>query len=221
MNTIKYPKDVNFTTESLFDYIIEVATEHQKQARAFAFAFIVVDFEDAHVSKILSDEDYLNALDSIAGEYLTIFYLDSEYMKLTSEMAKKSRSRWMEFGMEKVDAPPSYSPSYLAEKLINDKNLPSPSIIFFQVDGFKIIDHTIARLRKPEIESGFNEMKKIIKNGIEGISKVENENRENRKEIFSLLKTSIEGSEFWTVVNIGYAKLMKLKEFLSIFRLMG
>lgn len=205
--------------ESLQKYILEKCAEHKSQKRAFAFALIVYNFDDPHITKILEDEKYFNALDYIAGEYLTVFYLHSEYLQYQSDRAKKRNSVRYEFGLQRLNGPDNLSPKYIGEKLFNQVDLPSPSLIFFNTSENVITDYSIARLRVNEIEKGFNELLKIIKIAVNGLINVKEENRINDKEIFSLLKNSIEGSEFWKNAKSGFDKMMKTKDFISFWKI--
>jgi hypothetical protein len=204
---------------NLEKYILSVCAKHHKEERALAFAFIIYDFDNPQVSKILKDPDYFNALDFISSDILTVFYLNSEYVSSQSKSAAKSNVMRIELAMEKVDAPPNLSPKFLAENLLNEKSLPSPSILFFQVSGFVITEYTIANLRENEIEKGFIEMKDIINNAVTSIKQVEHPFKDNHKEIFNLIRGAIESSEFWKTAKTRYDKFMKIKDFLLFWKI--
>ena len=53
--------------------MLQICKEHQTTRRALAFAFILYDFNNAHVAKILKDPDYWQSLHQISGNYLTVF----------------------------------------------------------------------------------------------------------------------------------------------------
>ena len=57
--------------------IIDLCEKHRKEKRALAFAFVLYDFENPQILKILNDEIYWNALNSISGQYLSIYYIHS------------------------------------------------------------------------------------------------------------------------------------------------
>lgn len=204
--------------ESLEHYILNKCSEHKAEKKAFAFALIVYDFNDPHISIILENEKYFNALDYTSGHFLTVFYVHSEYLQHQSDRAKKSNTMHIELSVEKVNAPTNISPKFLGEKLINNESLPSPSIIFFNTSEFVITDYTIAKLRENEIEKGFNELLKIIKTSVDSLSEIKEENRDNEKEIFDLLKQSIDGSEFWKSAKSSFDKLMKIKDFFLFWK---
>ncbi len=205
--------------QSLETYILEKCSEHKAEKRAFAFALIVYDFNDPHITKILEDEKYFNALDHTSGKFLTVFYVHSEYIRYQSDKVKKSITMQIELNVEKVKGPVNISPKYLGEKLINNDSLPSPSVIFFNTSDNVIIDYTIARLRENEIEKGFNELLKIVQTAVNILNKVKDENRDNENEIFNLLKQSVDRSEFWKSAKTGFNKMIKVRDFLFFWQI--
>ena len=102
---------------------------------------------------------------------------------------------------------------------MNKENLPSPSILFFQVKDNNIIDYTFAQIRKEKIEEAFNEIKGIIKTAIDSLKDVKSENRHNSVELFNLIKGSIESSEFWKNAQTNFDKLIRLKDFLLFWKI--
>ena len=158
MHQIIYPDLKGGHSKNLEKYILTVCEKHKAENRAMAFAFIVSDLDDPQIRKVLRDSDYIQALHNISGEFLTIFYLNDNYVEKTISKAKVSNKIRLELGVQKIDAPQNFSPKFLAQKLLNRDNLPSPSILFFQVDNNDIIDHTFAQIRKDKIEDSFNEI---------------------------------------------------------------
>jgi len=203
----------------LTEYIMETCANHFKEKRALAFALIVYDFEDPQVMEILQNQKYFDALDYISGNKLTVFYIHSQYLDYQSKVATESNLMHIELGVQKINGPVNASPKFIAENLINKKNLPSPSVLFFTVSENVITNFTIAQLRHQEVEKGFIELKVIIKKGVESLSKVQEDYHENKPEIFNLIKDSIEASEFWKNGAIGFNKLMKIKSFLTFWKI--
>jgi hypothetical protein len=219
MHQIIYPDLEGRHSEYLEKYILNICEQHKKEKRALAFAFIVSDLDDPQITKILRDDDYINALHSISGKYLTVFYLNDNYVKKTIEKATVSNIMRIELGMQKINAPQNFSPKYLAQNLLNKKNLPTPSILFFQVKDNLITDYTFAQLRENKIEDGFVEMKEIIKTAINSFNNVLEEYRNNSDELFNLLKQSIKSSEFWKNAHSKFDSLVKIKDFLLFWKI--
>nr|WP_295707008.1 hypothetical protein [uncultured Lacinutrix sp.] len=217
MNPIIYPNQTEGDSSKIEEYIFDTCQKHKNEKRALAFAFIISDLDDPQITKILRDEDYVNALHKISGHYLTIFYLNDNYVDKRISKAINSNQIRLELGVQKIDAPSTLTPKFIAKNLINRENLPSPSILFFQVNERIITDYTFAQLSENDIENGFNEMKQIVKTAIESLSQVTEENRDNHNELFSLVKSSIDSSTFWKNAKKSYAKLIKLKDLVSFF----
>lgn len=218
MHSIIYPNRTGGDSSELEKYILNVCEQHKDEKRALAFAFIISDLDDPQINKILRDDDYVNALHNISGKYLTIFYLNDNYVDKRITKANNSNQIRLELGVHKIDAPSILSPKFIAKNLINRDNLPSPSILFFQVKDKIITDYTFAQIRENEVEKGFNEMKEIIKIAIESFNQVKEENKINFNELFILLKASIEHSEYWKNAKKNYAKFIWLKDFIFFWK---
>lgn len=61
---------------SFVEKMIGIDNQHRDEMRAMAFAFILYDFRNPHLRKILDDSEYWLALNHISGEYLTVFGLN-------------------------------------------------------------------------------------------------------------------------------------------------
>jgi hypothetical protein len=214
MHPVIYPDNRNDESNKLVDYILQICQEHKAEDRAVAFAFIISDLHNPHVNKILRDVDYMNALHKISGKYLTVFFLNDHYVDKTITTARNSNVMRFELSVEPINAPPNITPKQLANVLIEEEILSSPSILFFQVDNSVVTDFFITKLRENKIEDGFLEIKDIITVAVNSFSDVKQENRKNHNELFSLLKQSIESSEFWKNTKKNYEKLIKIKDFL-------
>ena len=207
------------TIECLIDQIENACQKISNEDKSLAFAMLVFDFEDAHIKKILADSDYFNALDQIQGDLLTIFYVNSEYVKHQSGEASNSNVMRVELSLQTISTNSPISPKTIASRLINNENLPSPSLLFFKINRREITDYTIAKLRDNKKEDGFNELIKIISTATSTLSKIDSKNYDNKKEIFELLKNSIDGSETWKNINISFKKILKLKDFILFWKI--
>ncbi|MCO5268755.1 MAG: hypothetical protein M9897_07665 [Brumimicrobium sp.] len=197
--------------------IINKSNNLKNNNLALSFALIIYDFEAPHIRKLLTDDFYMDALDKLSGKHISIFYVNSNYVR---EQARRSETIIrLTMSVEQIDNNSNFSAKEIGRELINTKKLPSPSVLFFSIKDDKIKDYTIARLRENEIEKAFNELKKIIEISIDSISKVKVEFRNNDQEIFRLIKNAIDSSEFWKNTSDLYKKIIKVKQFLSFFRL--
>ena len=55
-------------TDDFSDGVIELCEKHREKGRALAFAFLIYDFCNPQIIKVLEDADYWNALNTISGK---------------------------------------------------------------------------------------------------------------------------------------------------------
>jgi len=162
----------------------EICSTHHREGRASSFAFIIHDFTNPEITKVLDDKNYFNALDEISGSNLTIFYLH-----LTSEKNKK-----IEFlGKERfVRDLTSEVNNFLVEEFELDREISTPAILFFQIKDKQIIDFFFCSLTERTIEKAFLEIENLIKKSVSVIKQITPENKGNYPEIFTLIKNEID-----------------------------
>jgi len=164
--------------------MIDICNEHRRQNRAMAFAFILYDFENPQVFKILNDMEYWIALNKISGKYLTIFSLNYQLPQKDSTL----------HGL--VPIPIMVSPSVATNGLIrkyfgSDLVVTYPAILFFQVSHDSVVDSLLVTLVEEHIESAFLELKDYIKRAVESLERIHPENKWNIKEIFDALDREV------------------------------
>jgi len=182
-------EDHGLNFDSFRRKMVEICNTHREENKALAFAFILYDFENPQISKILRDSDYWLALNKISGDYLTVF---SIHYKPEDE------------GIEKTAALESYSfkdnPATATNKLIadyfgNDIKVIYPAILFFQVNQEMVIDSLLVELKEEKIEEAYIELKDNIKICVEELKKVHRENSHNFSEIFDLMERRLNSYE--------------------------
>ena len=179
--------DEGHNLDSFRDKMILICNQHRKENRALAFAFILYDFENPHLWKILNDREYWLALNKISGEYLTVFSLNYK---------EKSRSR-SRYTHMLLNVPVNFNPSIGTNKLIEKYfgktiEVRYPAILFFQVDQEKVIDSLLIELKEDSIEPAFNELKGFIKSAVAALKLISIENRDNIHEVFDCLEGNVE-----------------------------
>ena len=87
--------------------IIELCEKHREESRALAFAFLIYDFCNPQTIKVLEDVDYWNALNTISGKYLSIYYIHSREKQFAEDLvgADDFETR----GMHPINAGGSFS----------------------------------------------------------------------------------------------------------------
>jgi hypothetical protein len=198
----------SLNSNSFMDYILKVCDNHKNKGRAIAFAFIVYDFNDDTITKILNDENYWTSLDNISGHYLTVFYIHSKYINFINLKSLKFNPKESDFGvfhsLTRVDTgstPLSEINETIKKYFQIDDNINEPFVLFFQTDGHEIIDYFLVSLKQEKAENAFLELKEHIRNAVEGIKYVTADNFKNDQEIFDLLKMEVKSGQFYTVIN--------------------
>jgi hypothetical protein len=220
-----FPIYINKTKENVdFDFFIDnfqrICRFHQTQGRASAFAFIIYDFENIHLRKILMDTDYWDTLDRTSGNYMTIFSLFEEQTKQRFNDTLFPKKVRMKFDAVKIDTTNDLGLSYrqIIELFFGGTDFPSPSILFFQVDEEQITDSFFVELKENKIEDGFIELKNIIDKSIEAIKDITPENKKNFKEIFHMLEINVNSAIWWKKTKKKVIKTVNIISFLSIFK---
>ena len=156
----------------------KICAEHQEKDKASSFALIIHDFKNPHLTKVLNDKEYFNALNEISGHDLTIFYLE-----LTSAYEQRSKNNFV-----------AEMNKFLFEEFDTKHKLKTPAILFFQVKNKEIIDYFFCSLKEKTVEKSFLELEGLVKKVSSIMENISSENRRNYEEIFYLIKEEI-GSE--------------------------
>lgn len=179
---------INF--DEFKEKMIQICNDHRDSKKALVFALIIYDFESPHVSKVIHDEDYWMALNSISGDRISIFSIHKP--QVTEEPVMLRRS------MYDVYPGLGYDPKAL-ENEIADRYFPieltSPSIIFFQVNKEEVIETIVIKIQENLQENTFEEIKKWMQIAVESISKVDLTNKDNYQDIFNLLLQDLKSNK--------------------------
>jgi hypothetical protein len=155
--------------------LIEVCRDHRRDRRALIFAFLVYDFSNPGVIKVLRDADYWEALDQISGKSITVFSLHSP------EVENRPPDGWERAMNGKIRR-------FLKDQFEVDETTREPGIIFFQVVGERVIDSYLVQLREQKQEDAFNEVREIIQLAADSLADVSEEYRGNAQEQFYLVQ---------------------------------
>jgi len=227
-------KNRPFDDDSFRDYLLNICKTHQEQNRALAFAFIVYDFYDYTVSKILDDTHYWSSLDKISGKYLSVFYINTndEYYKRrqkeiyndeTMQRINNSRKGNISFFVPITlkPTPLDKATQFVKNEFELDDNLKTPFVLFFQTNGEIILDYLIVSLKQEKLEDAFLELKAHIQNAVASLTDVTPDNYNNHQEIFDLLKTGIKSSKFFTFINKKVISKLTIGTIISLVKLIA
>ncbi len=185
-------RDEGHNFDSFRHEMMQICSRHKEERRALAFAFILYDFENPQLWKVLNDNQYWLALNEISGEYLTVFSFNyKEEKKIKKEFGI---SRRISYRLSTVTT--STNPSKGIEELVHkyfgsDFLLSYPAILFFQVDNEVITDSLLIELKEELIEPAFQELKEYLKSSVEALRRIKPEDRNNAKDVFDSLERKV------------------------------
>ena len=182
--------------QSFKDEMIQICNQHRKENRALAFAFILYNFENPQLWKVLNDREYWLSLNDISGEYITVFSLNYiEPKKLRKH--QQDEFRGLEYLTNiSTDLNPSEGAKELIQKYFGTEiKVKYPAVLFFQVDNNSVIDSLLVELKEEMIEPAFLELKEYLKSSVEALKQITPENRGNIKEIFDCLESNVKSTQ--------------------------
>jgi hypothetical protein len=190
--------DEGHSFQSFKDEMIQICNQHRIEKRALAFAFILYDFENPQLWKVLSDNEYWLSLNEISGEYITVFSLNYKVRK--KNIQRKQQNNGFGGFEYLINIPMNLNPSKGTNELISkyfgdEIQVKYPAVLFFQVDNESIIDSLLIELKEERIEPAFLELKDYLKSSVEALKQIAPENRGNIKEIFDCLESSVESTQ--------------------------
>jgi len=185
-------KDEVLSIESFEQNMIQICEEHKKEKRALAFAFLIYDFTNANLRKVLNDEEYWMALNQISGENLTVFSLNYKPKREDLLGGEKSYYGFQYLTSIQTTRNLTTESNKIADKYFEGTNITFPSLLFFQVNENLITDSLLIKLKEKNIEDSFNEIKDYIKAAVDSLGKVEEENKGNFKEMFDLITDNVQ-----------------------------
>jgi hypothetical protein len=200
---------------------LKICNAHRAEDRALMFAFILYDFENPQISKILNDADYWLSLHSISGDYLTVFslhYKPEDIKKRMQEMMRAKMGGETSKEMFQIEAlqNPSKDTNKLIRKYFGEHiKIEYPSVLFFQVDKEDVIDYRFIKLDENRLEDSFSELKNYIKVAVESLNAVMRENKNNYSELFNLVDSSVLGTRQRIQIQKGIKKVTKITELAS------
>jgi hypothetical protein len=220
-----YPIFINRNTQGLdfnefIDTFFEICKNHQLDGRASAFAFIIYDFNNPHLYKILTDKDYWESLNRLSGNYLTIFSLFEQETKNKIDSNVYPKFIKLKFEAVKVETKKDISLSYkqIIETFFGSIEFKTPSILFFQVKDEIITDHFFVGLKENKIEEGFLELQQFVKESVKSIQQISPDNKENYSEIFKMLEISVNSAVWWKKAAKTTKTIVEIKKFFGLFK---
>lgn len=198
-----FPVILNSTGENVefahfYENLIDICNSHRAENRALVFAIIVYNFHDAHLIKVLRDDDYWRSLHELSGKYISIFSLNND----------------------ETNGQPHVNPSEAFESIIQEYfdyelKLSFPGIIFFQVNETNIIDSVFIKLDESEIELSFIELQRYVAKVVNDLKLIERQNYGNIQQIFNNTEGTVEAERFKRI------SAKKVQQFLPLIRIIS
>ena len=182
-------KNEALSFNSFKDKMIEICNSHREKNKALAFAFILYDFENPQISKVLNDEEYWLALNKISGEYLSVFSIN--YKVDDVGMEKTAFLTSLSYSNDPSEATNELINTYFGEEV----EAAYPAVLFFQVNEEEVIDSLLIELEEERMEDSFIELKKLITVCVDVLKKINKENSQNYKEIFDLIEIKMKANK--------------------------
>ena len=172
--------------------MIDICNDHRKQNRAMAFAFILYDFQNPQVGKILNDREYWLALNEMSGKYLTVFSLNYRPRRIPRRPRDEIDHCFHMLTAISTRFNPAEGTNALIERYFGPNVAATyPAILFFQVDGNAVVDSLLIELREQQIEPAFLELRDYVNRAVEALKKILPENKRNIGEIFDCLEREV------------------------------
>ncbi len=148
---------------------------------------------------------------------MSIFYLNSQdsYFKRRQEQIQQEENenketegdRYLNFlsPIEFQAQSPDGILTFIQKEFGIKESINTPFIIFFQMNGFDIIDYFVVKLKAEKIDEAFIELKNQIQYAVDSLKRITPENRSNFAEIFNLIKNGVQNGR----LNIFIIKTVK------------
>lgn len=193
---------------------VNICNRHRAEDRALVFAFILYNFKNPQLSKVLSDPDYWLSLNEISGNYLTVFSLHYKTDRIKEMMMQKMNSNVnKEMYVASGNFDPTLDTNRLIRKYFGDNfQIKYPSVLFFQTDNTGVTDSRLIQLDEQNIENAFIELKLYIQSAATALESVNRENRNNRAELFDLVDMNVKSLRNGIVAKRGIKKITSIAE---------
>lgn len=189
--------DTNSSYEQFEMEFLNICKQHKNEGRALVFAFIIYDFENAHIADILNKPSYWISLNAASGNYLTVFSLHYKPEDMKTRLEEMLRQK-MDGAIKNLSfiptiQNPSLDSNSLIKKYFGSKiKVKYPSVIFFQTNNENVTDYRLIELDQEKLEDSFLELKKYICAAANALVEV-NREKYDLKTVFNLVDQTVSG----------------------------
>lgn len=130
---------IGHTLDTFVERFDEICAEHIESKRAKSFAFVLYDFHNRDIKKILRNQGVFVKLDRLSGDKISIFYLHGT----TGRAIKKFNTNFI-------------------VKLGIESEVILPCVVFFKLADDGISEIQVANLESANLIHGFNELSDVF-----------------------------------------------------------
>ena len=192
IQTYKDGQVIDVQTGQLYDSIATICNEHRLTNRALAFAFILYNFKNPQIYKILNDSDYWRAMNETSGKYLSVFYIAQKDDYFGQDLMESDGRE--QRGLHGLKANELLVPM-LKRYFELDEKIQLPTVLFFQEHEGLLTDYFLLGLDERKLEDSFWELQDYIQTAVNKLQDIASENYNNSREIFNQLKSGVEGHQ--------------------------
>ncbi|MDP4183637.1 MAG: hypothetical protein Q8862_00565 [Bacteroidota bacterium] len=209
----KEEDNIGINVKEFNDKFLEICQENRDSNRARAFAFILTDFHSTEANHFIMNKEFWIELHTLSDHFLTVFHLDFTSTEL-HKLFRENKTEYVKSQYNSIFQ--SLSEVFKADGVYKNK---MPSILFFQTDEAKIIDFFFVELNAHDLQQNMKNLKDYIKSAVESVKEVTDENLNNSKEIFQLLKSSVNGTKRKNNCKYIIKKIIQLYRLIKNFEL--
>lgn len=192
--------------EELNENLEAICLSHVNKNEAFAFAFLLYRNRDSGMIKALRDLDYWNSLDDIAMDFISVFSLNCTNINSVHLNVPRRRKDNYPWG----DAEDSFSEGNDILNYLHLKGkISSPAFCFFTVskDG-DITNCFVKEIQSKGIDAVKNEIKTVLMNVVDNLSKITPENKFNAEQILRIVRNATVDSPIDSIVKRNWKPIL-------------
>lgn len=193
--------------EDFVSQIEDICADLQKEQDILFFGFIIYNEETPEYRKVLRDPDYWDALHHSSGDRMLVFALEDNVE--TEYKVDTSVEMLTEFSPSGSTKSKSYS-NVIEELFGKEVRIGYPSVLFFQIVDDEVYDYRLVPLNRGEPRESMKNVQDLLNKISNVLDKVEEENFDNRREIFRLVDEKLRSDKVKTYVLEGAKKLIEI-----------
>lgn len=188
--------DAQFEGQDLANISKKMTSMFRKDAaHSRAFAFIIHDFTNPNIRKVILDSIDWQALHQSSGDTLTVFCKDYKPNKHERLRAQLVRSGYQYVACSSSSESPISTSSKIAEAYFDQNAISFPSILFFQVNEHEVVDSLLIELKEKLVPHSAIEIQEYFEAAIHALKQVPEESKSDYEEVLAYISEGISAKE--------------------------